>query len=299
MSILDHLKTLELTNGDLSVGVLNYGARTTYLRHKGIDLTLYYPNIEDYVTGIPYVGAIVGRVANRIAGAAFELNGKRYELSANEGRNQLHGGPNGVSQKIWDMERMSESKVRLSLHSPDGDEGYPGNVDLEVVMSLDSNALEYEFKATTDAPTFINLAQHSYYVIDIEDALLRVDADLFTDVDPEQIPIGTKSGVDGTVFDYRTFAKIDPSIDHNLILNGLGQRFWLETQKRVLSFTTDQYGLQVYSGSGLGAPFAPNAGIALEPQSFPNAVNEPNFDKPLTTPEYPYSQKLRIEISRL
>ena len=121
----DQLQHFDLQNGDLSVGVLNYGARTTYLRYQGIDLALFYPNIGDYLTGIPYVGAIVGRIANRIGGAAFNLQGKSYALTPNERKNQLHGGPNGLSQQLWTLEKTGAG-CRFTYHSEDQEEGYSG-----------------------------------------------------------------------------------------------------------------------------------------------------------------------------
>ena len=197
MSIIDQLKSLTLRNGNLSVGVLNYGARTTFIKYHGINLALYYPNASDYVTGIPYVGAIVGRVANRIGGSAFEIDGKTYKLPANEGRNQLHGGPNGVSQQIWSLDQNDEHSARLSYKSLDGEEGYPANVDIQVDMIVEANALEYHLHATSDAPTPINLAQHSYYKIDIEAARLSLNAAEYTPVDQEQIPTGKIANVTG------------------------------------------------------------------------------------------------------
>ena len=297
MSFIDPLKSIELQNGDLSIGVLNYGARTTFIRHRNSDLALYYPDPQDYVTGIPYVGAIVGRVANRISRASFEMDGKQFSLTPNEGRNQLHGGPQGLSQKFWNMDQLSPSLVQLTHTSTNGEEGYPAKVAFTVEIELFESALEYRMSATSSAATPINLAQHNYYAIDIEKSELQVPADHYTPVDEEQIPTGALKAVANTTFDYRRFSNIAPDIDHNLVLNEGENSFALKSANCVLSFTTDQPGLQVYSGAGLSAPFEPNSGLALEPQYFPNAVNQEGFEMPLTTPEAPYHQVLRIEIN--
>ena len=293
----DQLQHFDLQNGDLSVGVLNYGARTTYLRYQGIDLALFYPNIGDYLTGIPYVGAIVGRIANRIGGAAFNLQGKSYALTPNERKNQLHGGPNGLSQQLWTLEKTGAG-CRFTYHSEDQEEGYPAAVDFKVELQVGPDFLEYHMTANSDAPCPINLAQHNYYAIDLEKAHLRLCADRYTPVDDEQIPTGEMLAVKETDFDYQTLRKIDAGIDHNLALSG-SPAAYLETKSCALTFISDQPGIQVYSGAGLSAPFKSNSGLALEPQYFPNAINTPQFEMPLTTPETPYSQKLRIEFSQI
>ncbi|MEM7240968.1 MAG: aldose epimerase family protein [Pseudomonadota bacterium] len=289
-----------LRAGDLEIGVLSFGARTMYIRHRGKDLILGYPDPAAYFTDPFYIGAIVGRVANRLANSRITIDGKTYPLTANEGTKQLHGGPGGVSQVVWDMEPLETGKngVKLTYSSPDGDQGYPHDVRFEVEVALSETGLTYHMRAMPSAPTAINMAQHNYYSLGpLGDARLTVPAARYTPVDGDQIPTGDYADVDGDMFDYRTGAPVHPDIDHNLVLDGAESAIVYENDTHQLTLHCDQPGIQVYSGSGLEPPFAPFQGICLEPQLFPNAFNQEGFDAPLATPEAPYEQILRIDIA--
>ena len=288
-----------LQAGELEAGVHSFGARTTYIRHWGTDLILHYPDPLDYFTDPYYVGAIVGRVANRLARAQIEVDGKPYPLAPNEGDKQLHGGPGGLSQVHWQMDPLGEDRngVKLSYVSPDGDQGHPHEVLFEVEFELSETELIYRMRAIPDAPTPINMAQHNYYSLGaLEGAKLTAPASHYTPVDEDQIPTGTIDPVDGDKFDYREGRSLHPEIDHNLALDHPRSAVVYENQSHRLTLHCDQPGLQVYSGAGLGAPFAPYQGICLEPQLFPNAFNQKGFDAPLATPDAPYEQVLRLEI---
>lgn len=315
------LETITLEDGDVSVKMLTLGCitqswRVPYagpLRH----VVLGYPDPKTYLTDRRYMGIIAGRVANRIAKSQFELDGKTIRVSANEGPNSLHGGTKGLGGRIWTAERDGKRAVRFTYHSPDGEEGYPGNVDFAVTVTLDKAMLTYDMEAYPDRPTPIALAQHNYYNLagggDVLDHSVWFRASNFTETDDALLPTGKILPVAGTILDFtvpRTFGKADPQrlgADDNFVVdagdgpvaevsapNGPTMRMW-----------SDQKGLQLYSGrsiSGntelhLGQILKPYAGFALEPQNFPDAVNISHFPSPIVTPEQPYRQVTRVEIA--
>lgn len=261
-----------------------------------------------------YMGAIAGRVANRIGGARFSLAGQEITVVANKGTNQLHGGPLGLSRQNWQMERGGRASVRLTHRSPNGAQGFPGNVDFTTTITLDGARLTYEMQAMPDRPTPINLAQHSYYNLmgggDIGAHRLHINAASYTPVDKNMLPLGTIEPLNGTGLDFRNARPLlGADIDNNLVLgvgagpaatltapNGLGLKLW-----------TDQPGLQLCTARNLsatapalaGQTHGPFAGVCLEPQHFPDSVNNPNFPSIICTPEQPYSQKLVVEIKEL
>jgi aldose 1-epimerase len=286
------------------VRILNLGAITQSWHVDGAPVILGYEDPRAYVTDPYYLGAIVGRVANRTAGARFQMGGVIYDLPQNDGRHHLHGS---LSKCLWDMSCSGEA-VTLRYHSPDGDGGYPGAVDFSLVIRLDGVRLSYEMRAVPDRPTPINLAQHNYYNLDggadINRHKLRVAAEGWTPVDDELIALGTIEPVRGTGLDFLDATRLsdislESGIDANLVLTGApGAAAELRAENgRRLRLHTDQPGLQVYSGGGLGTPFRPYQGLCLEPQGFPNALNTPAFPSIIATPEAPYHQLLEVEIS--
>ncbi len=297
------------------------GAQATILSYAGTIADLTVPDKDGVLGSVvvgfagdsvtpyedsPHFGALVGRVANRIARGSFELEGKAYHLAINNGPNALHGGPKGYSKRVWKVEPRRDSEgpsLRLTIDDPDGHEGYPGHVQVEVHYTwTDSNVLRIAYHATTDAPTPINLTNHAYFNLkdggatDVLGHLLRLESDAYTPVDDTLIPTGEIRDVAGTPFDFREPKPIGADIeaaggyDHNFALKPDGPRLALAaivqepTTRRHMEVWTDQPGVQLYSGNflegsmtGRGGPIHKHASICLETQHFPDAVNRPEF----------------------
>lgn len=288
---------------------------------EGRAVTLGFERFEDYQRHSPSFGAIVGRVANRISNARFRLGGAEVRLPSNEGRHHLHGGPVGLGRRNWRMEAdAAATSIRLTRHSADGEDGYPGAVAFEVVMRLSGARLDFEMRARPDRPTPINLAQHSYWNLDgagdVLDHRLRVAAAEFTETDAELIPTGRRRAVAGGPLDFRAPRALRDAagqplaLDHNFILypaRGEAPAAELLASRGDLRLRlwTDQPGLQVYDAPGLASPvpgldgrrYGAFAGLCLEPQNFPDAVNRPEFPDPVFSPDRPYVQRLSVEIA--
>jgi aldose 1-epimerase len=301
-----------LTNAKgMAARITNYGAIITSLLvpdRTGVlgDVVLGFDNVNDYVEKSPYFGAIVGRVANRIANATFQLEGKTYKLAANNAPHHLHGGKKGWDKVIWVAEPKETAKgpsLKLTHVSPDGEEGYPGTVTATAIYTLTNDgALEVEMSATTDKTTLVNMAHHSYWNLagfgsgTVLDQELTIPADKYTPGDP--VPDGKIVAVKGTPFDFTTAKPIGRDIkaaggkpvgfDHNWVVNGdphamrLMARLKDPKSGRVMTLTADQPGLQFYSGNfmdgttkGKGVTHVQYAGLCLESQKFPNSINVP------------------------
>jgi len=310
-----------LGDGDVSVAILSLGAITQDWRvplgDQRVPVVLGYRTPQDYAANPCYLGIIAGRVASRISGAGFVIDGQQYDLPANDPPNHLHGGARGIHTQIWDMEPDGDRAVRLSLVSQHGDQGYPGRVAFEVTITLTGFELCYDMRATSDRPTPVNLAQHSYYNLmgqgGIGDHHLQIAADKYTPLDQGLIPTGQTAALEGRDFDLRqgrTLRQADPAeqgLDMNFVLNDVSDRptACLSAPNGLqLRLTTDQPCLQLYTGAHLrplgppltGQTHAPFSGVCLEPQGFPNAVNTPGFPSVLITPDQPYHQIHRVEI---
>lgn len=315
-----HLYTLSNKSG-MQVVISDFGGTVVSIKvpdrnGKIGDVVLGYDTLEGYENGTAYFGSTVGRYANRIAGAQFSLDGKQYTLTKNDGPNHLHGGFNKV---LWDAEPES-GKGGQSLHihylSKDGDEGYPGNLSVNVVFTLtDSNELKIDYTATTDKKTVLNLTNHSYFNLagggPILNNELTLRASRFTPVDATLIPTGELRSVEGTPFDFRKSTAIGARIeqddeqlklghgyDHNWVLDAgmkdqpsLAAILYEPTTGRVLETLTTQPGLQVYTGNFLngkdhgkgGQNYERRTAVCLETQHFPDSPNHPDF--PTTTLE--------------
>ncbi len=325
-----HAFKLANTSG-LQTQILDYGAIVASLRvpdREGrlADVVLGFDRLEPYIASSPYFGAVVGRYANRIAGGRFVLDDTEYRLAANNGPNHLHGGVLGFDKVRWQSEAfvtdVSEGVV-LRHVSPDGDEGYPGNVSAKVVYTLTSDGeLAVEFKATTDKATPINLSQHSYFNLagngDIGGHLLTLGASRYTPVDANLIPTGEVVSVAGTPFDFREATPIGRHIDaddeqirrgggydHNFVLDrdtaGLSRaaRVVEPQSGRVLEVYTTEPGLQFYSGNALdgaaigraGEPYARRSGFCLETQHFPDSPNQAHFPSTILRPGQVYRSR--------
>jgi aldose 1-epimerase len=292
------------------------------------DVVLGYDSLAGYLKVSPYFGAIVGRYANRIAGARFVLGGHTYQVPANDGRNSLHGGTRGLDKVVWAAEAVhgdSGVGVAFTHTSPDGDQGYPGNLAMRVTYTLsDQNELVVDYRAITDQPTPINLTQHSYFNLagegagDILGHVLWVNADRYTPVDSALIPTGDLASVAGTPFDFRTATPIGRRIgqddeqlrrgrgyDHNFVLNVGGgalvhaARVEEPTTGRTLDIYTTEPGLQFYSGNFLdgsitgksGHGYAHRSGFCLETQHFPDSPNQPAFPSAILRPGQEYRSR--------
>ncbi|MCX4551306.1 aldose epimerase family protein [Streptomyces sp. NBC_01500] len=250
------------------------------------DVVLGFPVLSGYLehTG-PYFGALVGRYANRIAGGVFVLDGRTCRLARNNPPNSLHGGERGFDKRVWDAEAV-EHGVRLFRVSPDGEEGFPGRLDVSVTYSLEeSGALRIAYRATTDAPTVVSLTNHSYWNLGGQGSgsatghELRIAASRLTPVDADLIPTGELAPVAGTRFDFRRARQVGPGYDHNFVLDGADAAELCDpVSGRTLSVTTTEPGLQLYTGDHIDdGPYGPGAGIALETQRFPDTPNRPEF----------------------
>jgi galactose mutarotase-like enzyme len=243
-----------------------------------------HPDAQAYFEGSDYRGATIGRVANRIAAGGFEVEGRHVEPTPNEGSNTLHGGPDGFDRRIWEVVAHYPNLLRLRLVSPDGDQGFPGEVTATLTYTASVDSVGVELECVTTAPTVANLTNHVYWNLDgaatIDDHVLGVDADEYLLVDDAGISTGGIAPVDATPYDLRTASRIGQrAIDHCFVLRGLAV---LRTDALDLEVSTASPGLQVYTGEVLAG--GPRSGVALEPQLFPDAPHHPDFPSAVLRP---------------
>jgi aldose 1-epimerase len=280
------------------------------------DVVLGFDDVAGYASGAnQHFGCTTGRSANRIRDGRFTLDGVDYQLAKNQGPDHLHGGPERALDKVdWTAEPLANG-IRFTYLSPDGEENYPGNLAVEVVYTLDdANALRIEYQATTDKPTLVNLTNHSYFNLSghgsgsVLDHEARIDADQITAVDARSIPTGEFTDVTGTAFDLRKrqalSARIDEiagGYDHNFVINQAdGQvrkvaELYDPRSGRSLEVSTDQPGVQIYTGNGLsgqtgkqGQTYAHQSAVCFETQKFPDAPNHPHFPSTVLRPGETY-----------
>lgn len=307
-----------LTNSHgLVADVISYGATLLGLHMpdragRMADIIVGFESLEPFTQAHPYFGALVGRFCNRIAHGRFSLNGKQYQLPCNDKQHHLHGGPDGFHRKIWRTEVLQGADgpaLALSLHSPHGDQGYPGDLDLRVVYTLsNSNELSLDYRATSDSDTILNLTNHAYFNLSGEDDIMRhrlqVHGSHYVPTDDQSIPLGHIAAVKGTPLDFREAMLIGARIQsqHEQIRAGRGyDHCWVIDKQpgelalaarvsdpgsgRVLEVLTTQPGIQVYTGNYLdgsligkeGRPIGYRAGLCLETQHFPDSPNQPDF----------------------
>lgn len=320
------LYTLNNENG-VELEIMTYGAAIVSLKVPDKDgqiddIVLGYDNLKDYIDNSPYFGATIGRYANRIKRGQFTLNGVKYQLTINDGRNHLHGGVKGFDKVFWEANSFKESDgvgVKLTYHSKDGEEGYPGNLTASVTYTLtNNNELKMEYEATTDKPTIVNLTNHSYFNLagqgigNILSHKLMINADSFTPVDDELIPTGEIKTVKETPMDFTSPIAIGERIDevkggydHNFVLNSennslsLAAQVYEPTSGRVMEIYTTQPGIQFYSGNFLDGTitgkqeriYKKHYAFCLEPQHFPDSPNHPNFPSVVLNPGEKYLQQ--------
>ena len=300
---LDQIESCCLRNGDLSVTILSLGCITQNWRLERSfpsELILGYTDQNAYVDDPFYLGAIVGRVANRISGACFTMNGRDFRLDANEPPNTLHGGSDGLSRQNWSLDRDGDTRVRLSHVSPDGHAGFPCLVRFEVTITLGPDRLIYEINALPDGQTPINLAQHNYYSLGtsgLSDLGLSVAGSRFTRRGPDGIPTGELTSVADSILDFRKIRPVPIETDDNFVLDAKDPAARLAASDGLtLEIHTTERCLQVYAGAGLSGVLRPGAGVALEPQRYPNALNTPAFSSILCTPDKPYYQRTELNL---
>jgi aldose 1-epimerase len=287
------------------------------------DVVLGYDRLEEYLTNPPYFGAVIGRYANRIGGAKFQLNGKTYRLARNDGNNSLHGGVTGFDKVVWNAKVMNAVEgpaLELNYLSRDGEEGFPGNLAVNTVYRLtDDNELRVDFSATTDAPTLCNLTNHSYFNLAGRGNVLGhevyLNASRFTPANGGLIPTGELKPVDGTPFDFRNPTAVgarinadDPQLkfahgyDQNFVVDkpsnqlGLHARVQEPSTGRVMEVLSTEPGVQLYTSNFLdgsitgkqGWAYPRYAALCLEPQHFPDSPNQPGFPSAVLLPGQTY-----------
>ncbi len=318
----DPVHRVTLENGGVRAAFLTYGATLQDLRVEGVahPLVIGASTLEPYFGPLMYAGALVGRFSNRLRHGRFEIDGTTYqaEVQADTGHT-LHGGPVGVSSKVWSILEMGADHVVMGLELNDGDMGFPGNMSLRAHMSLDEHgALSFDITATSDRATPCSLAHHSYFNLDgtetIADHQLQVSADHFLPVDHALIPLGTKVALDQHAFDFRALKELGAhQIDHNFCLSSKTvptrpvARLSAARSGIEVGIATNQPGLQVYTGDGLdcsggigleGRTYGARSGIALETQAWPDAPNHPTFPNAILRPDETYHHHVIYKISK-
>jgi aldose 1-epimerase len=301
---------ITIQHAGLELSAMTYGAVIVSLtapdtHGRAANVVLGYDRLEPYLESSPYFGAFVGRVANRIANARFSIDGRVHNLSANEPPHHLHGGFRGFDKRVWEAETSGHlNAVVLRRRSVDGEEGYPGALDIELTYSIgDDGDVWMKCEAITDAPTHVNVTQHTYFNLrgsgDVLDHHLTINASVYLPVDRQLIPTGALAPVANTPFDFREGAeigarlqtgheqlKIGGGYDHTYVLDGgsagvvrAAARVFDSSSGRAFQVSTSEPGLQFYSGQAVG-----HRGFCLEPQHFPDSPNRPEFPSTLLRP---------------
>lgn len=318
-------------NAGMIVKVLNYGGTITEIivpdkNGDAGNVVLGFDSLEGYLReDNPYIGTVIGRYANRIAKASFKIDGKEYKLPANNDGNTLHGGNEGFHKKIWNVKVISDSSLVMEYESPDGEEGFPGNLKTTITMTVGSdNSLKIDYNATTDKATPVCLTYHPYFNLSsgssatILDHELMIAADSITVSDSTSIPTGKLMTVKSTPFDFTVTKRVGNDItnagfgyDHNFVLNKKGNEFTLaavlydpQSGRKLELFTTEP-GIQFYTGNYLnsslsgkgGIPYQKHSGLCLEPQHFPDSPNKPSFPNTVLKPGETYRQTTIFKFS--
>lgn len=308
------VERLELKRGALSCAILTFGATLNSLtvpdrEGKPVDVVLGYDTLEEYMTQDAYLGAVVGRFANRIAKGRFSLNGKEYALAVNNGPNHLHGGLKGFSYRVWTVEELTADKAVLTLDSPDGEEGYPGHLSVRVTYTLTEEGLTLRYEAQSDADTPLNLTNHAYFNLsghgagEVGDHVAEIFAHQYIPTDDTSIPLGRPADVAGTPMDFTVPTplgeRVDDDFDQLTQARGYDHSYVVEGEMGVLrpaaevvspktgiklTVKTTLPGVQLYTANYLtdragkdGARYAPRYAFCLETQFFPDSPNQPAF----------------------
>ena len=332
------LYTLKNASG-AEAKIMNYGGIVVSLKMPDRngrldDVVLGYDTLAQYVANNPFFGALIGRYANRIAKGKFTLDGTTYTLTTNSPPNHLHGGTKGFFAVVWDARPFQSRRgpaVEMRYRSRDGEQGYPGNLDVTEVYTLtDNNELRVDFKATTDKPTVISMTDHPYFNLaghgDVLRHVLMINADKFTPIDATLIPTGEIRPVDGTPFDFRTPTAVGARIndddeqlklgrgyDHNWVINkpsgklALMARVYEPTSGRMLEVLSTEPAMQFYSGNALDGTITGKGGwvyqvhtaFCVEPQHYPDSPNHPNFPSVVLRPGEVYRNTIIFRFSTM
>lgn len=328
-----------LDNGkNIKAEILNYGGTVKKLwvkdkNGKYIDVVLGYDTLKEYFDNDAFFGVLVGRCGNRIKNGKFTLNGKEYLLGINDGNHSLHGGISGFNKYLWDakvIDDINNPALELSMTSPDGDEGYPGNLNVKVTYVLNENdGLVINYEASTDQDTVVNLTNHSYFNLngegcgDIKNMTLELCSSFYTPADNDCVTTGEIASVDNSAFDFRNGKKLGDALkeehpqtkmfegfDNNFVIDGKGFRkaaiLSSDTTGITMELYTDALGVQLYTGNKIdegksgknGKCYCRYGGVCLETQKFPNAVNYAHFPSPILMAEekYEYTAEHRFII---
>ena len=323
------VEIITLRKGAFSCRVLTYGGAVQALTvpdraGEPVDVALGFDTLEDYRKQDKFLGALIGRYGNRIGGASFSLGGVAYPLTANDGKNHLHGGPKGFDRQLWTVETLTPDALTLSLVSPDGQEGYPGTLSVRVSYTLTERGLSIDYWARCDRDTVCNLTNHTYFNLSghqsgpVNGQYIQIFASRYTPTVPGSIPTGELAPVDGTPMDLREglpigrrvdedFAQLTMAggYDHNWCIDAsdgslrLAAKAWSEETGITLEAWTTQPGVQFYSGNSLdgcpagkgGVPYAKRWGFCLETQHFPDSPHHPNFPSTVLPAGAEYRQK--------
>lgn len=329
------VEKITLYRGEMSCSVLTYGGTLQALRvpdgnGRAADVVLGFDTLEGYWDQTSYIGALVGRYANRIAGGRFTLNGEEYTLCRNNGENHLHGGRVGFDKKVWTVECLEDHRLTLSLISPDGEEGYPGTLSVRVTYTLTEDGLALDYEAASDRDTLCNLTNHAYFNLaghgdtPVTGQILQIFADRYTPTDVGLIPLGELAAVDGTPMDLREGAAIGVGMstdfpqlvqaggyDHNWAVNGEVGTLRPAAAARCpetgisMAVMTTMPGLQLYvsnfEGDGLvgkgGARYAGRNAFCLETQFYPDSPNQPGFPQAILRAGDVWSHKTVFQFS--
>lgn len=295
------VEAIRIESDGIAAVLLTLGATLQSLEVAGRNVVLGHGSVQEYRGSVFYMGASCGRFANRIGAGRFTLDGVDHQIEPNENGNTLHGGPIGFDKRVWEVVEVAPESVEFALTSEDDDQGFPGTLRARAIFEVSQGQLQVTYRATTDAATPVNLTTHVYFNLDGSGSTDAHTLDLasseFVEVDDQLIPTGriaplaelipTASG------QVPTIAEVAP-LDHCFVIEGTGMRrhVTFATSDLAVEVWSDQPGLQVYSGDAIGPnehdqqgrPYGPRAGIALETQQFPDAVNHPNFPDTILRP---------------
>ncbi len=330
------IELFHLINGTgLSCQVCNYGARLISLnapdRHgKVVDLVLGYESLQEYIMHPEqYFGATIGRYANRISGGRIKIHDEEFQLTTNWNGHQIHGGNKGFNKAVWDVVGHSQNEVKMRHASPDGEEGFPGNLLIDLSYRLsEQNELHISFEASSDRDTHFNCTNHSYFNLSgegsglIGDHVLKLNSTEFTAIDESQLPTGEILSVRNSPFDFTSARAIQDSYasqnaqflrgngyDHNFVIEGEGLRFAAEMHDpksgRTMKVFATEPGIQFYGGNSLdagikgkgGKTYGPRSAFCLETQHFPDSPNQPSFPSTLLSAQKPYRSETIFQFS--
>ena len=303
-----------IENGRVRAAITDFGAALVSLFVDGVDVCLGLDDVSAYATQGGFLGAVVGRNANRVGGAKFNMNGEEVILPANEGPNNLHSGPDSWSFRLWNLAEHTASSLTLAISSPHGDQGFPGNAEVSVTYCLENDGLTIKYQAVSDRDTAFNLTNHAYFNLFGQDKPerameqeLMIPGAFFCPDDAANIPTGEVRSVESTPFDFRAFKPIGRDIgmdyeplhlqggyDHNFVNCGEVCAVMRNPESGLtMTVTTDLPGVQLYAGNfldnnGKGTVYGKRSGVALETQFFPDSVNHPEWKQPFVKAHEPW-----------